>query len=608
MRRKSPSFVCLVLVLAMISGASPTGVVATQPQGEVLDIANVPLTADALPEPGYQILTGGYLDRAATAEQIAGPRNTELARVKEMMTDTGWVRTYVLDLVLLEDRAWADSEILALVQTNVYLFADEEGARSALEVLNDYSASVDADEAGPAILDASTVRLTSQSSDTYRSVAQRERTVIEVVSLETFGFVDLTMHQRVIGDTYDRLSALQSVSSDGIAPQAVLISDGEHVADLSAAHETGVHQLYRVREGMVHAAAGELHPPAPDEIAPGLTQLYQGSQAVRSGQGTGFYSLWIGEFDSEADVAAFAASLPASSSMALLPDPYFTLWADEQATSQGVAGVYRVSGMSEQGAFSGTLEVRQHGTYVVGIGWRTLGRVLPSVDVTSRLMDAQVTCLQDSERCAPLPLEDLLPPDLVTPVASSSSVEKVGSNEFGWDLALDLDTWTITEQFVELGYDRTELQSGQSLATVESVIDQHGDPQQCVLEELRALQDFEERAVIALGSDVAGEQPAGMEPGHAWAIYTVEPLAEERVDQEYTIRLDCYTLVQGGASLILTHRAPRYQWDVERTKGEALREALKLPSGTRQSGIIQIQHHYNWRWAMIDKLWIDLAA
>lgn len=606
MMRRVPIIVCLVLMLA--SGGMLEQIAAAQSEGDVLDLANVPLTADALPEPGYQILTGGYLDRDATVEQIASPRNAQVGDVEGMLINTGTVRAYVLNLVLLEDRAHAGSDILSLVQTTVYLFVDVDGATDAFQVLSDYSSSADAEEAEPAIVGATTVRLSSQSGDTYRSVARSERAVIEVVSLETFDFVDADIHRRVVADSYDRLVDLQSLSSGGIAPQAVLIGDGDNVTDLMAADGTGVHQLYRVREGEVQAAAGELRPPAPEEIAPGLTQLYVASQGVRIGQGTGFYSSWIGQFGSDPDAAAFVAGLPTSSSTALLPDPYYSLWADEQAVSQGVTGVYRVSGAGDQGTFSGTLEIRQHGAYVVGIGWRTLGSVLPSVDVTSRLMDAQLTCLEVPATCAPLPLEELLPVDPATPAIAVPGPDEAGSDEFGWSLPIDPQMWSTTEEFAEAGYDFIELQSGRSLVTVESVIDQHGDPQQCVVDELRDLQDFEEHAVIELGSDVAGERPAGMEAGHAWAVYTVEPLAEERADQEYTIRIDCYTLVEGSASLIMTHRAPRYEWEGERLKGEALRDALQLPSGKRRGGIITPQHPYNWRWIMIDKIWIGLAA
>jgi hypothetical protein len=176
---------------------------------------------------------------------------------------------------------------------------------------------------------------------------------------------------------------------------------------------------------------------------------------------------------------------------------------------------------------------------------------------------------------------------------------------------VDPAAWTVNEQYAETGYDFVEMQSGRSLVTLESVIDQHGDPQQCVLDELDRLRALEEHAAIDLGSDVADEAPAGMEPGHAWAIYTVEPLAEERADQEYTIRIDCYTLVAGGASLVMTQTAPRDVWADEREKGDRLREGIVIPSGQSERRALDDERLvYTWRHmgTMIKELWIPLAA
>jgi hypothetical protein len=182
------------------------------------------------------------------------------------------------------------------------------------------------------------------------------------------------------------------------------------------------------------------------------------------------------------------------------------------------------------------------------------------------------------------------------------------SAEFDWSLPVDPNTWVINEQFAEPGYDFAELQSGNSLVTLESVIDQHGDPQQCVLDEMHALREFEEHAVIELGSDDPDEVPAGLEPGHGWGIYTVEPLAEERADQEYTIRIDCYTIIDGGASLVVTQRAPRYEWEAEQEKGEELRDSLKLPGISAYRGILAWQQTNNWRCNVINRIWIGYAA
>lgn len=599
---------CLALVLTTLGGVVPSPISAAQLQESPFDLADVPLPVAELPEPGFQILSGGYFDRDATITHISEPRNAATGGIDELMSDTGLIQTYVLNLVLLEDRAWVESDMLALVQTSVFLFTDEDGAEDGLEMLEDFSASSEAEEVEPAIVDASTIHLTSQSGDTYRSVFRRERVVVEVVSLESFRAVDLAMHGRTLGDTYDRLGDMQVVSSPGLASQAVLITDGARLADPVDAHESGVHQLYRVRGGSVQPAAGELRPPEVEEIAPGLTRLYQASQGVTIGQGTGFYSSWVGEFESEEAAASFMAGLPVSAPGAMLPDPYFSLWENEQSTSQGVSGLYRVSGSSESGAFSGTLEIQRLGVFVIGIGWRTLGNALPSVDVTSRLMDAQLTCLLDPRPCVPVPLEELLPPDWATPAAPVTSGEMVGSEEFGWTLMVDPDEWTITEQFVESGYDFVELQSGQSLVTFESVLNQHGDPQQCVLDEMHALQEFEEHAEISLGSDVAEEEPAGLATGHGWATYTVEPLADERADQEYTVRIDCYTLIEGAASLVMTHRAPRDAWEWERDKGETLRRSLQIPVPLAQDAILYRPCLDHWRCKMIDRIWIGHAA
>lgn len=589
MRNELPGWKALhllaVVMLAIALATPPLGANAGQPEGEPFDLAMVPLPVDGLPEWGYQVLTGGFLDHDLTAHWIASPRNGDPDAVSEMLDRSGWISTYVLDLVLLGDRGDAESRILSLVQTNVYLFLDQAGADAALATLSDYSTTTAAEDVEPVLAGASSVRLVSESGDTWRSVISRDRVVLEVVTLETSGHVDVDAHRLVVADSYDRLADLQENGVIGIAPRAVLIEDGADVADLFNAQQTGVHQLYRVRDEAVQPAAGELDVPAIDEIAPGVVELYQVGQAVHIGQGNGFFSSWIGEFESAAEAAAFVAGLDASveagSTGALLPDPYFAAWTQESVTQQGVAGLYRVAGVSVNGAFSGTLEIRQQGVYVIGIGWRTWGSVLPDVDVTSRLMDAQLECLGGPLPCSPMPLAELMPspppPESATPVAPGGSADGVVTGpRFGWSLAYDPAQWTVTERFAEDDYDFVELQFGQSLVTVESVIDHSGDPQQCVIEEMRALQALEEHAVIDLGSDDPAETTAGLEPGHGWATYTVEPLAEERADQEYTIRIDCYALVEGEASLIVTHRAPRDAWAAERGKGAGLREALVL--------------------------------
>jgi hypothetical protein len=148
--------------------------------------------------------------------------------------------------------------------------------------------------------------------------------------------------------------------------------------------------------------------------------------------------------------------------------------------------------------------------------------------------------------------------------------------------------------------------------TVESVVDHHGDPQQCVLDNLALLETLEERAVIDIGGDDPDERAAGLEPEHGWAVYTVEPLQQERADQEYTIRYDCYTLAPGDASLVVTHTAPRDLWAGERDKGERFREGIRLPASsaiTRVNPFAGDERYFGRTMTMgRPRIWISLAA
>lgn len=579
MSRLARLIALLGLMVSLAGGMAPNPG-AAQPPETAFDIADVPLPAQYLPEDGYQVLAGGFLDRGAAATWIADPRVMAPAAVESELEDAGWLQTYVLDLVLLEDRAFAPSDILALVQTNVYLLPDEAGAGRVYELMADFAGNDDADQTEPAVNDSVTVSLRSQSGDTMRTIFQRERTVVEVVTLAGFDFVDPEEHRLVALGTLDRLHGLHDVGEPGIATRAARLEDGEQLADFQNVQQSGVHHLYRIRDGVIQPAAGELGVPAPAGIVDGVVQIYHGSEAMRFGNsGTGFLSTWIGEFESSASAAAFMDTLAAGDPSAALFDPYFRIAAGEQAVSQGVEGLYRVTGVLDGEDYSGNLEIRQDGPYVVAIGFRTLGRALPAVDVTSRVMDHQLQCLGLDIICTPLDISDMLEAPSATPVIPSGGAGMVTSAEFGWSVRTDNGDWTVNERFAEPGYDVLELQSGRSLMTLESVINQHGDPVQCVIDELEALQELEGSAVIILGSDMT-EAPAGSEPGHAWAIYAVEPLADERADQEYTVRFDCYALVEGGANLVVTHRAPRELWPGEREKGSALRETITF-SGSR---------------------------
>lgn len=121
-------------------------------------------------------------------------------------------------------------------------------------------------------------------------------------------------------------------------------------------------------------------------------------------------------------------------------------------------------------------------------------------------------------------------------------------------------------------------------ATFEAIVDHQGDPEQCVLNELDRLQEDEDRAAITIDSDDGSEAPGGLTEGHGWVIYTVEPLAESRADEAYTIRIDCYTVLEGSTSLVVHVRAPRDVWAEVAPLGDALRSQIEI-DGRSVSGM-----------------------
>src|SRR5690606_8193134 len=123
----------------------------------------------------------------------------------------------------------------------------------------------------------------------------------------------------------------------------------------------------------------------------------------------------------------------------------------------------------------------------------------------------QSACLDAMpEPCAPIDQEDLgvavdeesavSIPDQATPAATGDGTV-VASPQFGWSVLLPDDDWSITDVQIIGTSEYYQLQSGRSLLTIETAVDQVGDPQQCVLDNMHLLQELEDRAVIELGSD-----------------------------------------------------------------------------------------------------------
>jgi hypothetical protein len=293
----------------------------------------------------------------------------------------------------------------------------------------------------------------------------------------------------------------------------------------------------------------------------------------------------IATFDSEEQAAEFAAS---PLDITFPPTWVFSVTYGEPE-SIGKDLTLQTARAEDGVIATGYRTVRTVGTTVQVTVWLASENALTSEEGMIELTDRQSECIDASpEPCQYLPQGDF--PAAVdaesaengdwpeaTPRASTGPDTVLAGLAHGWEVALPEDGWQILNVEFLNGTEFYELQSGRSLITIESVIDRAPRPEDCILNEAALLEELEERSVITLGSDDPNERKAGREQEHAWAVYTVEPLQEERADQEYTIRIDCYTLVPGDVSLVVTHRAPRDLWIEERDKGQRFRDGLTLP-------------------------------
>lgn len=596
-------FLRLWLTLCVIAGVAGFQTGAAAQSEDVLDLADVPLPVQALPESGYQILAGGFLDVNESAELISGPRNMDVETSAQRLQESGLVRTYVLDLVLPEDRAWQDSPAIAIVQTSVYVVDDSGSAQQMVDLLQNYANTSFVDERDPAVDGAVTIAMVGESGEQLRTVVSDGRVVIEIVSLDATGAPDETEHILIVEATMNRLALLRDSGGGGLSSQALTIDSAAITSNFAHAQQTGNHGLYRYRDLAIQPAIGEMSE-GDSAPAPGMHSLYVGSQLAAAGSGTGLVSVWLGEFDSSDAAFSFFDALVTGSPGSILMDPFFVIDQSESWTEQGVLGVYRVTGTYQGQRYSGNVEIRQEGEMILAVGYRSIGAALPSTDITSAMMDHQLGCLESEQVCAAFDLPAAMPLPGATPVAA---VNGPGSAQFGWSIPNLGPEWDVTEEFSEQGYDRIGIRNGMSIFELESLVNHHGDPVQCVLDELHLLQEFEEHSDIRLWEDANGNTEGGNTGDQAWTVYRVEPLADERADQEYVIRIDCFTLMPGEANLVMKHIAPVDFWQEESPKGDVLRAAIVLPASIISRGTLVLSAH-DWRTTMILTHWIDRAA
>jgi hypothetical protein len=378
-------------------------------------------------------------------------------------------------------------------------------------------------------------------------------------------------------------------------------------------------QHYRVLDGEVLPYGGELDT---DRVAPeGVIDLFVSRQQLGDDGYDHMIDITLASFETEADARAFADD-PAP--ITFPPTWQFGVtYGDRETLPNG--DVLQSARAEDDVTATGWRTVSQQGSSVQVVIWLASENASTNREGMIELTERQRVCLEASpEPCAYLDQADF--PAAVdeasaesgdfptaTPRASTGDDSVLAGLAFGWQVALPDDGWEIVDVEFLPGTEYYQLQSGRSLITIESVRDRVIAPEDCILNEAGLLEELEERAVIELGSDDPDERKAGRELNHAWAVYTVEPLQEERTDQEYTIRIDCYVLVPGEVSLVVTHTAPRELWIEERGKGERFRNALTLPdTSTVATATTPIAGDNRTPWRTIamgtPRIWIPLAA
>ncbi len=593
------------------------------PEPSAVDLATVPLHPSELPERGYQLAQAGDLELSAV-EFAWSPEGAD-SDDWEPIADH-FLNGYSTVHFLLSDRADSRSEPLATVTTTIIGLDESGSAEEAVQALLDIAGFSPTEEVEGVTVYSDIDGFLGLRAEgdyvvavQYASPAQKQST-----QQNTSDWTSESVAEVVVATT-DRLATAIDVAGSGdsgfgIANVMVYGQDSPWTLPWIYYPST---EHYRVLKGEIVPYGGEIDVRDADDVADGVEDLFVSRQQIGAENYEHLIDITLARFDSEEDAVAFAKEpAPVSFPPTWTFDPAYT----EVSETGDVVRIDRVRVDDDALRASGFRSVRQDGEVVQVVQWLASGNAVVTEEALAWLTGVQSACLDAlPEPCAPIG-QDTLPAalnesgapgsdrlkDQATPEASATANDVLVSEQFDWQVAVPDDGWKLTDTEIYTNSEFFELQSDRSLITVESVVDHHGDPQQCILDNLALLETLEERAAIDLGSDDPEERTAGIEQDHGWAIYTVEPLQEERADQEYTIRFDCYTLVDGDASLVVTHTAPRELWTAERDKGERFRDGIELPES---SAIVPVTppagdgRHIGRTLTMgIPRIWIPLAA
>ena len=573
---------CLLVCLPLLTSSAGAEQGTPLPEAAV-DLARVPVDPGAVIEPGFQLVQAGWIELSAVAYALFGDSMPPDAFGT---VEAGYTAGFSQVLALLSDRADPFSEPLSQLVTLVLEFDSSATATEAAAEIRDL---LELDE--PTAVDGID---TWSSPDITEAIVVDGDTVIRVAYIfpeqqfSTRQNTDWTPEAvaALASETQARLLDAREAADAGEAAlsRAGLLIQGPDAGWTITWPYLPISQHYRVLDGVALPYGGELDS---DLLVPeGMETYYVSRQQLGDDGYDHLLDITLAEFATPADAEAFAAAPP--------PVQFPPTWSFEPTygpATEVEPGLWLQSVRVDGDALraTGQRTIRVDDTTVQVMQWLGSEHALTSSEGMLELTAIQTACLRNlPAACAPMN-QDLFPapvddesaatgsfPDIGTPEPRSGGDNVLASLGYGWEVRLPDDGWEITDvQFLNGEY--YLLQSGRSLLSIESAINRAASPQDCLLDEVAMLEEFEDRALITLGSDDPTERKAGLEQGHAWGVYTVEPLQDERADQEYTIRIDCYTLVSGEVSLIVTHTAPRDLWTDERPKGERFREALTLP-------------------------------
>jgi hypothetical protein len=162
----------------------------------------------------------------------------------------------------------------------------------------------------------------------------------------------------------------------------------------------------------------------------------------------------------------------------------------------------------------------------------------------------------------------------------------VGENDYesptwGYRLAWDGDRWEAVQSTSDEAVDILFLQSRRSSLVLQSG-PFAGDPKECVSAVAGALSSEEGVDDWEPLEDDAGDPVAGETGGRAWAAFTLTFTADDGSEFADVDYVECRTLVEGEAVLLILHNTSQDDFPDEAAKVESILETIELPDDQEQ--------------------------